>query len=96
MAKKETQICFYEEHGLEGLSFLKKLAAHKKRYLDKIIEICFCKVFKKMLVKKILFAGGSHADIPQILEAKKKGYHVITTGTAKNDLGHSMLMKVFI
>ena len=43
---------------------------------------------KNVSQKKILFAGGSHADIPQILEAKKKGYHVITTGTAKNDLGH--------
>tara|TARA_Y100000591_G_scaffold292774_1_gene280250 strand:- start:42 stop:1208 length:1167 start_codon:yes stop_codon:yes gene_type:complete len=38
--------------------------------------------------KTVLFVGGSHADIPQINEVKKKGYKVITTGNNKHDKGH--------
>ncbi|HIQ28335.1 MAG TPA: ATP-grasp domain-containing protein [Sulfurovum sp.] len=38
--------------------------------------------------KKLLIAGGSHADIPIIMAAKDLGYWVITTGNNPNDLGH--------
>ena len=38
--------------------------------------------------KKLLLAGGSYADIPMILSAKKLGYHVITSGFNAHDLGH--------
>ncbi len=39
-------------------------------------------------MKKLLIAGGSHADIPIIQAARKKGYFVITSGNNPNDLGH--------
>ena len=45
--------------------------------------------------KKILFTGGSHADIPQILEAKKKQLQVFTVGNSKKDKGHSFADKNF-
>ncbi len=38
--------------------------------------------------KKLLIAGGSHADIPIIVAAKELGYWVITSGNNPNDLGH--------
>jgi biotin carboxylase len=38
--------------------------------------------------KKILIAGGSYADIPLILAAKKLGFYVITSGNRSEDLGH--------
>ena len=38
--------------------------------------------------KKILIAGGSHADIPMIKAAKKINYYVITSGNKSDDLGH--------
>ena len=47
------------------------------------------------LPKKILFAGGSHADIPQILEAKKRQLQVFTVGNSKKDKGHSFADKNF-
>lgn len=39
--------------------------------------------------KKLLIAGGSHADIPIIQAAKDLGYWVITSGNNPNDLGHN-------
>jgi len=39
--------------------------------------------------KKLLLVGGSHADIPIILAAKKLDLWVITTGNNPQDLGHS-------
>lgn len=39
--------------------------------------------------RRILIAGGSHADIPLILAARRLGYHVTTSGTRKDDLGHA-------
>ena len=41
-----------------------------------------------MKKKKLLIAGGSHSDIPLIQSGKKLGYHVITSGNNKNDIGH--------
>ena len=38
--------------------------------------------------KKLLVVGGSYGDIPFIKEAKKLGFHVITSGNNKKDLGH--------
>ena len=38
--------------------------------------------------KRLLIAGGSYADEPNILAAKKMGFHVITSGNNPNDLGH--------
>ncbi len=38
--------------------------------------------------KRILIAGGSHADIPIIFAAKEAGYEVITSGNNSSDLGH--------
>ena len=38
--------------------------------------------------KKLLIAGGSHADIPIIQAAKNLGYWVITSGNNPNDMGH--------
>ena len=38
--------------------------------------------------KRILLAGGSHADIPIILAAKQAGHEVITSGNNPNDFGH--------
>ncbi|WP_292661651.1 ATP-grasp domain-containing protein [Nitratifractor sp.] len=38
--------------------------------------------------KRILVAGGSHADIPVILSAKRAGYEVITSGNNPEDFGH--------
>lgn len=39
-------------------------------------------------MKKLLIAGGSHADIPLIQAAKQLGYHVTTSGNRPQDLGH--------
>ncbi len=39
-------------------------------------------------MKKLLIAGGSHADIPVIKAAKELGLWVATTGNNPNDLGH--------
>lgn len=41
-----------------------------------------------MKKKILLIAGGSYGDIPLIKEAKKLGYHVVTSGNRKDDLGH--------
>ena len=38
--------------------------------------------------KRLLLAGGSHADIPMIKAAQALGYHVITSGNRADDLGH--------
>jgi len=38
--------------------------------------------------KRLLLAGGGHADIPLIKAAKNLGYYVITTGNRPDDLGH--------
>ena len=38
--------------------------------------------------KKLLLLNGSHAEIPLIIEAKKLGWHVITTGNDKTAIGH--------
>lgn len=38
--------------------------------------------------KKILILNGSHAEIPLIVEAKKLGWHVTTTGNDKSGIGH--------
>ena len=40
-------------------------------------------------MKRMLLAGGSHADIPMIRAAKALGYHVITSGNRPQDLGHA-------
>jgi biotin carboxylase len=39
-------------------------------------------------MKKLLIAGGSHAEIPIIQAAKQLGYHVTTSGNRPQDLGH--------
>lgn len=39
-------------------------------------------------MKKLLLLGGGHAEIPLILAAQELGYYVITTGNAKEGLGH--------
>jgi biotin carboxylase len=39
-------------------------------------------------MKRLLLAGGSHADIPLIKAAKHLGYFVITSGNRPDDLGH--------
>jgi biotin carboxylase len=39
-------------------------------------------------MKKLLIAGGSHADIPIIQAAQKMGYFVITSGNNPEDYGH--------
>lgn len=38
--------------------------------------------------RRILVAGGSHADIPVILAAKNAGYEVITSGNNPCEIGH--------
>ncbi len=38
--------------------------------------------------KKLLLLGGGHAEIPLIQAAQKLGYFVITTGNAREGLGH--------
>lgn len=38
--------------------------------------------------KRLLLAGGSHADIPMIKAAQALGYHVVTSGNRAEDLGH--------
>lgn len=38
--------------------------------------------------KRLLLLGGGHAEIPLIQAAQKLGYFVITTGNAKEGLGH--------
>lgn len=40
-------------------------------------------------MKRMLLLGGSHAEIPMILAAKKLGYYVITTGNQPDGLGHA-------
>jgi biotin carboxylase len=40
-------------------------------------------------MRKLLLVGGSHADIPVIKAARRKGFHVITTGNNPKDLGHA-------
>ena len=40
-------------------------------------------------IKKLLYVGGGHADIPMIKAARKLGYFVITTGNRPEDLGHA-------
>lgn len=39
-------------------------------------------------MKRLLIAGGSHSDIPLIQAAQKLGWHVITSGNRKEDIGH--------
>lgn len=39
-------------------------------------------------MKKLLLLGGGHAEIPLILAAQDLGYYVITTGNAREGLGH--------
>lgn len=39
-------------------------------------------------MKKLLLLGGGHAEIPLIQAAQELGYYVITTGNAKEGLGH--------
>ncbi len=39
-------------------------------------------------MKKLLLLGGGHAEIPLILAAQELGYYVITTGNAREGLGH--------
>ena len=41
-------------------------------------------------MKTVLFGNGSHAEIPMIKEAKRLGWHVISTGTDRNGLGHKL------
>ena len=41
-----------------------------------------------MIMKKILITNGSHAEIPLIVEGKKLGWHVTTTGNNKSGVGH--------
>ncbi len=38
--------------------------------------------------QKILFFGGAHSDIPQIIVAKKLGMYVITSGNNPDEIGH--------
>lgn len=45
--------------------------------------------------KKLLIAGGSHADIPIIQAAKKLNYWVITSGNNPKDLGHEFSDEYF-
>lgn len=40
------------------------------------------------ILKKLLLLGGSHAEIPLIKAAQKLGWYVITTGNARDGLGH--------
>lgn len=42
-----------------------------------------------MRPRRMLLAGGSHADIPMIRAAQALGYHVITSGNRPQDLGHA-------
>ena len=39
-------------------------------------------------MRRLLIAGGSHADIPMVLAAKGLGYHVTTSGNRTDDLAH--------
>jgi biotin carboxylase len=39
--------------------------------------------------KRMLLAGGSHADIPMIKAAKALGFHVTTSGNRPQDMGHA-------
>jgi len=39
-------------------------------------------------MKKLLYVGGSHSDIPLIQAAKDLGFYVITTGNREDDFGH--------
>lgn len=39
--------------------------------------------------RRMLLAGGSHADIPMIKAAQALGYHVISSGNRADDLGHA-------
>jgi biotin carboxylase len=40
------------------------------------------------MAKKLLVAGGSYADIPMIVAAKKLGYYVVTSGNKPHEMGH--------
>lgn len=40
-------------------------------------------------MKKLLYVGGAHSDIPLIQAAKELGFYIITTGNRKEDMGHS-------
>lgn len=40
-------------------------------------------------MKRMLFLGGSHAEIPMIEAAKELGYYVITSGNQKDGMGHA-------
>ena len=46
--------------------------------------------------KKILFAGGSHSDIPMIEAARKLNYFVITSGNNPLDKGHVLADQVVL
>jgi biotin carboxylase len=39
-------------------------------------------------MKRLLYLGGSHSDIPLIMAARELGFYVITTGNKADDLGH--------
>lgn len=41
-----------------------------------------------MSIKKVLYLGGTHADVPLINRIKDMGMHVITVGTNKEGIGH--------
>ncbi len=43
--------------------------------------------------KKVLFTGGSHAEMPMIEAAKAQGLYVITTGANEDGLGHKIADK---
>lgn len=55
------------------------LKKHLKRFMDRKI--------------KVLFTGGSHAEIPMIEEAKKSGFYVLTLGSNRDGLGHKLADK---
>lgn len=40
-------------------------------------------------MKKLLYVGGSHSDIPLIRAAKDLGFYVITTGNRPDEIGHT-------
>lgn len=47
------------------------------------------KSLASMSQKKLLVAGGSHAEIPIIRAARELGYFVISSGSRQEDLGHA-------
>lgn len=44
-------------------------------------------------MKKVLFTGGSHAELPMIEAAQKLGWYVITTGNNEDGQGHKLANK---